>query len=233
MSEGTLQSVSSGTTKRLRVAVLVSGNGSNLQVLVDAMQAGVLPIEIVGVISNRDDAYAIERAQKAAIPVAVLSHTDSGKRMGIKTFETYASSQLTVWQPDLIILAGFMRVLSTIFIDSAPAPMINLHPALLPAYKGLNTHQRAVQAGERYHGCSIHIVTAELDAGQVLTQALLSVSSKDTADSLQMRVQKLEHQLLPWTVLLLAQGVLSSVCDKELSSITHLPALPLKLFLDI
>lgn len=233
MSEGTLQSVSSGTTKRLRVAVLVSGNGSNLQVLVDAMQAGVLPIEIVGVISNRDDAYAIERAQKAAIPVAVLSHTDSGKRMGIKTFETYASSQLTVWQPDLIILAGFMRVLSAIFIDSAPAPMINLHPALLPAYKGLNTHQRAVQAGERYHGCSIHIVTAELDAGQVLTQALLSVSSKDTADSLQMRVQKLEHQLLPWTVLLLAQGVLSSVCDKELSSITHLPALPLKLFLDI
>jgi phosphoribosylglycinamide formyltransferase-1 len=111
--------------------------------------------------------------------------------------------------------------------------MINLHPALLPAYKGLNTHQRSVQAGERYHGCSIHIVTAELDAGQVLTQALLSVSSKDTADSLQMRVQKLEHQLLPWTVLLLAQGVLSSVCDKELSSITHLPALPLKLFLDI
>lgn len=216
----------------LRVAVLVSGSGSNLQVLIDAMQAGTLPIEIVGVISNREDAYAISRANDAAIPVAILSHVASGKRMGIKTFETHASAQLSAWQPDLIVLAGFMRVLSSSFIDNAPAPMINLHPALLPAYKGLDTHQRAIQAGERHHGCSIHVVTAELDAGAVLTQAMLAVSQKDDAASLQARVQKAEHQLLPWTILLIASGVIdldNQVNDAETS---YLPALPLKLWLN-
>ena len=222
-----------GNHKPLRVAVLVSGSGSNLQVLIDAMQAGALPIEIVGVISNREDAYAITRAKDAAIPVAVLSHVASGKRMGIKTFETHASAQLNTWQPDLIVLAGFMRVLSAEFIDNAPAPMINLHPALLPAYKGLDTHQRVIQAGDRHHGCSIHVVTAELDAGTVLTQALLKINHKDTADSLQTRVQKLEHQLLPWTILLLAKGVLS-LNNEQLPNQqpTCMPTLPLKLYLD-
>ncbi|MGP5535971.1 phosphoribosylglycinamide formyltransferase [Psychrobacter glacincola] len=220
-------------SKPLRIAVLVSGSGSNLQVLIDAMQAGALPIEIVGVISNREDAYAITRAKDADIPVAVLSHVASGKRMGIKTFENHASSQLALWQPDLIVLAGFMRVLSADFIDNAPAPMINLHPSLLPIYKGLDTHQRAIQAGERHHGCSIHVVTAELDAGTVLTQALLEIHQRDTADSLQARVQKLEHQLLPWTILLLAKGALSldhaQAANQQSMS---LPTLPLKLYLN-
>lgn len=219
--------------KPLRIAVLVSGSGSNLQVLIDAMQAGALPIEIVGVISNREDAYAITRAKDADIPVAVLSHVASGKRMGIKTFESHASAQLTTWQPDLIVLAGFMRVLSAGFIDNTPAPMINLHPALLPAYKGLDTHQRVIQAGERQHGCSIHVVTAELDAGAVLTQAWLEVHQKDTAGSLQTRVQKLEHQLLPWTILLLAKGVLSLNNEQLLNQQrTCMPTLPLKLYLN-
>ena len=235
MSEVALTSANtvSQAKRPLRIAVLVSGSGSNLQVLINAMQAGALPIEIAGVISNREDAYAITRAKDASIPVAVLSHVASGKRMGIKTFESHASEQLKVWQPDLIVLAGFMRVLSGPFIDNAPAPMINLHPALLPAYKGLDTHQRAIQSGERHHGCSIHVVTAELDAGAVLTQALLEVNQKDTADSLQARVQKLEHQLLPWTILLLAKGALS-LNDNSSShqKNTFLPALPLKLYLN-
>lgn len=221
--------------KPLRIAVLVSGSGSNLQVLIDAMQAGTLPIAIVGVISNREDAYAITRAQEADIPVAVLSHVASGKRMGIKTFESHANVQLATWQPDLIVLAGFMRVLSAEFIDNAPAAMINLHPALLPAYKGLDTHQRALQAGERYHGCSIHMVTAELDAGAVLTQALLAVKQKESADSLQRRVQNLEHQLLPWTILLIAHGVLNInqlLTHDNHSRSEQLPALPLKLWLN-
>lgn len=218
--------------KPLRIAVLVSGSGSNLQVLINAMQAGALPIEIAGVISNREDAYAITRAKDASIPVAVLSHVTSGKRMGIKTFENHASEQLKVWQPDLIVLAGFMRVLSGPFIDNATAPMINLHPALLPAYKGLDTHQRAIQAGERHHGCSIHVVTAELDAGAVLTQALLEVNHKDTAESLQTRVQKLEHQLLPWTILLLAKGALLLNDNSSHQKNTFLPTLPLKLYLN-
>ena len=228
-----LDSLTKVNNKPLRIAVLVSGSGSNLQVLINAMQAGALPIEIVGVISNREDAYAITRAKDADIPVAVLSHVASGKRMGIKTFESHASAQLTTWQPDLIVLAGFMRVLSAGFIDNTPAPMINLHPALLPAYKGLDTHQRVIQAGERQHGCSIHVVTAELDAGAVLTQAWLEVHQKDTAGSLQTRVQKLEHQLLPWTILLLAKGVLS-LNNEQLLNQQHtcMPMLPFKLYLN-
>ena len=232
MPDDNLKSMAKQSAKPLRVAVLVSGSGSNLQVLINAMQAGALPIEIVGVISNREDAYAITRANDAAIPVAVLSHVASGKRMGIKTFETHASAQLSAWQPDVIVLAGFMRVLSASFIDNAPAPMINLHPALLPAYKGLDTHQRAIQAGERHHGCSIHVVTAELDAGAVLTQALLEVNYKDTADSLQARVQKAEHQLLPWTIFLIAKGIIDLDNLPEETKSSYLPALPLKLWVD-
>ena len=233
MPDDNLKSMAKQSAKPLRVAVLVSGSGSNLQVLINATQAGALPIEIVGVISNREDAYAITRANDAAIPVAVLSHVASGKRMGIKTFETHANAQLTTWQPDVTVLAGFMRVLSASFIDNAPAPMINLHPALLPAYKGLDTHQRAIQAGERHHGCSIHVVTAELDAGAVLTQALLEVNYKDTADSLQARVQKGEHQLLPWTLLLIAKGIIDLDNPPNDTKSSYLPALPLKLWLDV
>ena len=232
MPDDNLKSMAKQPAKPLRVAVLVSGSGSNLQVLINATQAGALPIEIVGVISNREDAYAITRANDAAIPVAVLSHVASGKRMGIKTFETHANAQLTTWQPDVTVLAGFMRVLSASFIDNAPAPMINLHPALLPAYKGLDTHQRAIQAGERHHGCSIHVVTAELDAGAVLTQALLEVDYKDTADSLQARVQKAEHQLLPWTIFLIAKGIIDLDNLPEETKSSYLPALPLKLWVD-
>ena len=232
MSDDNLKSIAKKSAKPLRVAVLVSGSGSNLQVLINAMQAGALPIEIVGVISNREDAYAITRANDASIPVAVLSHVASGKRMGIKTFESHASAQLSAWQPDLIVLAGFMRVLSGAFIDNAPAPMINLHPALLPAYKGLDTHQRAIQAGERHHGCSIHVVTAELDAGAVLTQALLEVNQRDTADSLQARVQKGEHKLLPWTILLIAKGIINLDNPHDNAQLSCLPALPLKLWLN-
>ena len=232
MPDDNLKSIAKQSAKPLRIAVLVSGSGSNLQVLINAMQAGALPIEIVGVISNREDAYAITRANDASIPVAVLSHVASGKRMGIKTFETHASAQLSAWQPDLIVLAGFMRVLSGEFIDNTPAPMINLHPALLPAYKGLDTHQRAIRAGERHHGCSIHVVTAELDAGAVLTQALLEVNQKDNADSLQARVQKGEHQLLPWTILLIAKGIIDLNNPHDDAELSCLPALPLKLWLN-
>lgn len=235
VSDISLASSTPQASRPLRIAVLVSGNGSNLQILIDAMQTGVLPIEIVGVISNRDDAYAVERARAADIPIAILSHVPSGKRMAIKTFEAHASMQLDKWQPELIVLAGFMRVLSPDFIAGSIAAMINLHPSLLPIYKGLDTHQRAIQAGELYHGCSIHLVTAELDAGQVLTQALLSVNPKDTAASLQTRVQQLEHRLLPWTIMLIAKGVLNlNELNKQNTSneLAYLPSLPLKLWLE-
>lgn len=232
-----ISSSASADSTPLKIAVLVSGNGSNLQILIDAMQAGSLPIELVGVISNVKEAYAITRAEQAGIDTAILSHItegeNMGKRMGIKTFERHALTQLKEWQPDLIVLAGFMRVLSADFIDATPAPIINLHPSLLPKYKGLDTHQRVLQSADTYHGCSVHVVTAELDAGQVLTQAMLAVYKDESADNLKVRVQNLEHQILPWTILLIACGVLDikSLNTAHVSA-NYMPKLPLKLWLD-
>lgn len=214
--------------KKLKIAVLVSGNGSNLQVMIDAIQKNTLPIEMVGVISNVADAYAITRAKNAGILTVVLSHLPNGKKMGIKTFEKHALTLLNEWQPDLVVLAGFMRVLSAQFTAAVPCVMINLHPSLLPNYKGLDTHKRVLQAGDRLHGCSVHMVTAELDAGQVLTQAITPVMQNDTAESLRLRVQKLEHQLVPFTLELITKGVITPNKDCAFS---HLK-LPCRLWFD-
>ncbi|AKG15543.2 phosphoribosylglycinamide formyltransferase [Moraxella bovoculi] len=214
--------------KKLKIAVLVSGNGSNLQVMIDAMQAGRLPIEIVGVISNVADAYAVTRANNAGIRTVVLSHVPNGKKMGIKTFERHTLELLNEWMPDLVVLAGFMRVLSAEFISAVPCTMINLHPSLLPNYKGLDTHERVLQSGDKLHGCSVHVVTAELDAGQVLTQAVLTVKQNESLESLRLRVQKLEHQLVPFTLDLIAKDVLS--LDKDV--ISDNLALPYRLWFE-
>lgn len=214
--------------KKLKIAVLVSGSGSNLQVMIDAMQAGRLPIEIVGVISNVADAYAVTRANNAGIRTVVLSHVPNGKKMGIKTFEKHTLELLNEWMPDLVVLAGFMRVLSAEFISAVPCDMINLHPSLLPNYKGLDTHERVLQSGDKLHGCSVHVVTAELDAGQVLTQAVLTVKQNESPESLRLRVQKLEHQLVPFTLELIAKDVLS--LDKDV--ISDNLALPYRLWFE-
>lgn len=211
----------------LKIAVLVSGSGSNLQVMIDGMQAGRLPIQIVGVISNNADAYANTRTTQAGIELALLSHTQSGKRMSIATFEKHALAQIQDWSPDLVVLAGFMRVLSADFIASVPCPIINLHPSLLPHYKGLNTHARVLASGERYHGCSVHLVTAELDAGKVLTQANLATHAGETADQLAKRVQRLEHQLVPLTLTMMASGLI----DAANTSNSQID-LPLRLWFD-
>lgn len=214
--------------KKLKIAVLVSGSGSNLQVMIDAMQAGQLPIEIVGVISNVADAYAVTRANNAGIRTVVLSHVPNGKKMGIKTFEKHTLELLNEWMPDLVVLAGFMRVLSAEFISALPCAMINLHPSLLPNYKGLDTHERVLQSGDKLHGCSVHVVTAGLDAGQVLTQAVLTVKQNESPESLRLRVQKLEHQLVPFTLELIAKDVLS--LDKDV--ISDNLALPYRLWFE-
>ncbi|WP_435938359.1 phosphoribosylglycinamide formyltransferase [Moraxella bovoculi] len=214
--------------KKLKIAVLVSGSGSNLQVMIDAMQAGQLPIEIVGVVSNVADAYAVTRANNAGIRTVVLSHVPNGKKMGIKTFEKHTLELLNEWMPDLVVLAGFMRVLSAEFISAVPCDMINLHPSLLPNYKGLDTHERVLQSGDKLHGCSVHVVTAELDAGQVLTQAVLTVKQNESPESLRLRVQKLEHQLVTFTLELIAKNVLS--LDKDV--ISDNLALPYRLWFE-
>lgn len=213
-----------------KIAVLVSGNGSNLQILIDKMQSGDLPVQIVGVISNKADAYALKRANNANIITAIIDKDEQGKRYTRQGFEQRALDQLQDWQPDLIVLAGFMRILTPDFIHGVPCPMINLHPSLLPHYKGLDTHQRVLQAGETLHGCSVHWVTPELDAGEVIAQAVTPILQSDTLDSLQSRVHGLEHQLLAFVVGLFAKKLLAS----ERGTLqNHLVIkLPLRLFLD-
>jgi phosphoribosylglycinamide formyltransferase-1 len=184
----------------LKIAVLVSGSGSNLQVLIDKQLQQLLNIQIVGVISNKADAYALERIrlaneqQQANIASAVIERDDNGKKYTRVGFEQKALAVLNEWHPDLVVLAGFMRILTPLFIDGVTSstglnvPMINLHPSLLPNYKGLATHTRVLQSGERYHGCSVHLVTSELDAGEVIAQAVTCVNAAENASQLQQRV---------------------------------------------
>lgn len=225
----------------LKVAVLVSGSGSNLQVLIDKQLNQQLNIQIVGVISNKADAYALERIrlaneqQQANIATAVIDRDDKGKKYTRVGFEQKALDVLSVWQPDLVVLAGFMRILTPLFIDGVTSnnglnvPMINLHPSLLPNYKGLDTHQRVINSGERYHGCSVHMVTSELDAGEVIAQAVTTVKPAESAEQLQQRIHALEHQLLPMVVGLFAQGIVS-LKNNKLSNSLGLN-LPMKLWL--
>ena len=224
----------------LKIAVLVSGSGSNLQVLIDKQLQQLLNIQIVGVISNKADAYALERIrlaneQQANIATAVIERDDNGKKYTRVGFEQRALQELRAWQPDLVVLAGFMRILTPLFIDGVTSstglnvPMINLHPSLLPNYKGLDTHTRVLQSAERYHGCSVHLVTSELDAGEVIAQAVTCVNAAESADQLQKRVHAMEHQLLPMVVGLFAEQIVS-LNNNQLSNRLGLN-LPIKLWL--
>ena len=224
----------------LKIAVLVSGSGSNLQVLIDKQLQQLLNIQIVGVISNKADAYALERIrlaneQQANIATAVIERDDNGKKYTRVGFEQQALQELRAWQPDLVVLAGFMRILTPLFIDGVTSstglnvPMINLHPSLLPNYKGLDTHTRVLQSGERYHGCSVHLVTSELDAGEVIAQAVTCIKAAESADQLQQRVHAMEHQLLPMVVGLFAERIVS-LKNNQLTNRLGLN-LPIKLWL--
>ena len=151
----------------IRIAVLASGHGTNLQALIDACQSGQIRGSIVGVISNRPDAYALQRAEQAGLRRALVDHQQFVDRAA---FENELIQVLQSWQVDLIVLAGFMRVLTPNFVMRYSGQIINIHPSLLPAYKGLHTHQRVLDSGEQLHGCSVHFVTPELDAGAVIAQ---------------------------------------------------------------
>ncbi|MBW4009036.1 phosphoribosylglycinamide formyltransferase [Moraxella osloensis] len=225
----------------LKIVVLVSGSGSNLQVLIDKQLQQLLNIQIVGVISNKADAYALERIrlaneqQQANIATAVIERDDNGKKYTRVGFEQQALQELRTWQPDLVVLAGFMRILTPLFIDGVTSstglnvPMINLHPSLLPNYKGLDTHTRVLKSGERYHGCSVHLVTSELDAGEAIAQAVTCVNAAESADQLQQRVHAMEHQLLPMVVGLFAERIVS-LKNNQLNNRLGLN-LPIKLWL--
>jgi len=177
----------------IKIAVLVSGSGSNLQALIDANLSG----QIVGVISNKPEAYALERAAKAGIQTAVIEHKQYPNR---EAFDDVMHQQLLDWDVDLVVLAGFMRILSAKFVKAWEGKMLNIHPSLLPYYKGMHTHQRVLNTGDVLHGCTVHYVTAELDAGQPLAQGVLKVNLHDNATSLANRVHVLEHLIYPQVV---------------------------------
>ena len=185
----------------IKIAVLVSGSGSNLQALIDANLSG----QIVGVISNKPEAYALQRAKTAGIETAVIEHKQYPSR---EAFDDVMHQKLLDWNVDLVVLAGFMRILSARFVEAWHGKMVNIHPSLLPYYKGMHTHQRVLNAGDVLHGCTVHYVTAELDAGQALTQAVLKVKADDNVDSLANRVHELEHLIYPQAVEWICNGTI-------------------------
>ena len=180
-----------------RIVVLISGSGSNLQAIMDAIDAGQINGRIEAVLSNKADAFGLERARKAQIPAWVLQHTDYASR---EAFDEAMMAQIDHYQPDLIILAGFMRILSAGFVRHYQGRMLNIHPSLLPKYKGLHTHQRALEAGDKEHGCTVHFVTEELDGGPLAVQGKVSIAMDDSAETLQQKVHKIEHKIYPLAV---------------------------------
>lgn len=191
-----------GVARRLPVVVLISGNGSNLQALIDHF-AQHPHGEIVAVISNREGVFGLNRAEKAGIEAITLSHKDFASR---EEYDVALQAQIDQYSPALVVLAGFMRILTPGFVNHYHGRLLNIHPSLLPAYRGLNTHQRAIDAGESEHGVSVHFVTEELDGGPVVLQAKVPIKSDDDAKSLASRVQVKEHKIYPLVVEWFVEG---------------------------
>jgi len=188
------------------IVVLISGSGSNLQALIDQSLQGKLDITISAVVSNKADAFGLERAHKAGIPTHVLDHKSFGSR---EEFDQSLQEVIDQYQPKLVVLAGFMRILTDSFTRHYEGRMLNIHPSLLPKYKGLDTHQRAIDANDKEHGVSVHFVSAELDAGSVIVQARTQIEATDTADSLAEKIHKLEHVIYPLAVKWFSEGRLT------------------------
>ncbi|MDH3446592.1 MAG: phosphoribosylglycinamide formyltransferase [Gammaproteobacteria bacterium] len=178
----------------LRLAILISGNGSNLQSIIDAIEAGRLNAKISAVISNERKAYGLVRATRHGLNTWVIAHRDYPDR---DQFDATLQNYLEAVNPDYIVLAGFMRILGPGFIHAFEDRILNIHPSLLPAYKGLHTHQRALDNGEKEHGVSIHLVTAELDDGPVILQASYPIEAGDTVQDLERKGHRLEHLMYP------------------------------------
>ncbi|RXF02555.1 phosphoribosylglycinamide formyltransferase [Pseudoalteromonas sp. PS5] len=180
-----------------RLVVLISGSGSNLQAIIDACKSGYINGEIAAVVSNKASAYGLIRAQQAGITTEVLDHKQFASR---EDYDVALGQLIERFTPDLVVLAGFMRILTPYLVQKFKGKMLNIHPSLLPKYQGLNTHQRAIDANDAEHGASVHFVTEELDGGPVVCQAKVAILPSDTAESLAQRVHKQEHILYPLVV---------------------------------
>ena len=189
----------------MRVCVLISGRGSNMEALLEAAQAEDYPATIVRVISNNADAPGLKKAEAAGVGTAVLDHRGFEDR---PSFETALDELIRKDQPDLICLAGFMRILTADFVNAWRDRIINIHPSLLPAYRGLHTHERVLEDGVRFTGCTVHFVRPEMDDGPIILQACVPVGAQDTPDSLAAKVLAWEHRVYPLAVRLMAEGKL-------------------------
>lgn len=198
-----------------RVAVLISGNGSNLQALIDAAAVADYPAEIVLVVSNKSDAFGLTRAKNAGIATEIIPHKDYPTR---DAFDAALDSALKKHQIEFVCLAGFMRLLTTFFVDRWQGRMINIHPSLLPLFKGLDTHQRALDEGVRFSGCTVHFVVPDMDSGPIILQAAVPILQHDTPETLQHRVHAAEHQVYPRALQWLAAGQLQIQKNKVIVS---------------
>ncbi len=184
-----------------RIVILISGHGSNMQALLEAK----LPCQVVAVISNRSDAQGLKIARAHHVTTAVVSHRDFAER---ESFDAALSKEIDSFQPDLVVLAGFMRILTNGFVEHYAGRLINIHPSLLPAYAGVNTHERALRDGVKIHGCTVHFVTSDLDNGPIIIQAAVPVLINDSPASLAARVLHEEHRVL--------QQAVRWLCNKQL-----------------
>jgi phosphoribosylglycinamide formyltransferase-1 len=189
-----------------RVVVLISGSGSNLQALIDGQADNSLAISIEAVISNKESVYGLTRADEAKIPNQVIQHNAFPDR---ESYDQALIAAIDQYNPDLVVLAGFMRILSAPFVNHYAERLLNIHPSLLPKYQGLNTHQRAIDAGDQWHGVTVHFVSEELDGGPSIIQARVPIEENDTVAKLSSRVQVQEHIIYPLAI--------SWFADKRLS----------------
>ncbi len=185
------------------MVILISGSGSNLQSFIDQCQSNELPARICAVISNRPNAYGLERASKANIATAVIDHTTFDSR---ESFDQQLMQLIDNYQPDLVILAGFMRILTPGFVKHYLGRLLNIHPSLLPKYPGLHTHQRAIDAGDREAGATVHFVTEQLDGGPAALQVAVPIVKGDDADSLATKILPQEHRIYPLAAHWFAEG---------------------------
>lgn len=186
-----------------KIVILISGSGSNLQSFIDACSAGIVDGKVMAVISNRPGVKGLDRASAADIPNIVIDHRAFQSR---EEFDQHLAEVITSFTPDLVVLAGFMRILTDGFVNQFIGKLINIHPSLLPSYPGLNTHQRAIEAGDSTAGATVHFVTPELDGGPAILQAAVSILPKDTAADLAARVLIVEHEIYPVVAQWYCQG---------------------------
>ena len=209
---------------RLKLAVPISGGGSNLQAIIDACAQADYPAEIVLVISNNPDAYGLERAQKAGIPTKVINHRDYDSR---EEFDQQMTKAMEAMDVQLVCLAGFLRLLSEEFINHWHNRMINIHPSLLPAFKGLHVQQAAIDYGAKFSGCTVHYVRFDMDTGPIIMQAAVPIHEDDTSEALAARILEQEHRIYPAAIKLVAEGNVKLDGERAIISTSIAPAAPI------